>query len=44
MSTFEQEDKKKASRELKYLKLPCPKIKRGRQTANMTAGVWSRDP
>ena len=30
--------------ELKYLTLPCPKFKRGRQTANVTAGVWSRTP
>ena len=40
--TFEQEDKK-VSREFKYLKLPCPKFKRGRQMANVTARVWLRD-
>ena len=36
--TFEQEDKKVSS-EFKYLKLPCPKFKRGRQMANVTARV-----
>ena len=35
--------KKKAWRELNYLKLPCPKFKRERQTAHVTAGVWTRD-
>ena len=40
--TFEQEEKK-VSREFKYLKLPCPKFKRGRQMANVTARVWLRD-
>ena len=34
---------KKASREFTYLKLPCPMFKRGRQTAKVIAGVWSRD-
>ena len=36
-------ERKKVSREFKYLKLPCPKFKRGRQMANVTAGVWLRD-
>ena len=40
--TFEQEEKI-ASKDLKYLKLPCPKFKRGRKMANATSGVWSRD-
>ena len=40
--TFEQEEKI-VSRDLKYLKLPCPKFKRGRKMANVTSGVWSRD-
>ena len=35
--------REKTSREFNQLKLPCPKFKRGRQTANVTAGVWSRD-
>ena len=30
-------------REFNYLKLPCPKFKRGQQTANVTARVWSHD-
>ena len=37
MRTFYQEEKK-PSREFNYLKLPCPKFKRGRQTANVTTG------
>ena len=34
--------RKKASREFNYLKLLCPKFKRGRQMANVTTKVWSR--
>ena len=35
--------RKKVPKELKYLELPCPKFTRGRQTANVTTGVCSRD-